>query len=150
MTACFRKQIAIISNNREEWAVTYYAANGRGAQVVPLYEAQTERDWRFIICNSDAKVLVVATSEIYDRTTPFLHSPDFPCLETIICLEEAPDERPSYRALLESVDGADIVPPVPLSPDDLTAIVYTSGSTGMPKGVCLSHRNIMSNVKGIG
>ena len=84
-----RYKVAIISNNRPEWAVSYYAVNGRGAVLVPLYEAQTEKDWRFIIHNCEAKVLIVATEEIYAKTMPYFGE-SFPKLETIICLKDYP------------------------------------------------------------
>ena len=139
-------KVAIISNNRLEWAVAYYAANGRGAQLVPLYEAQTEKDWRFIIRNSDAKLLIVATPAIYEKTISYKGA-DFPMLDSVICLDDAPG-IPTYKALMARVRSEDAPAPEQVSPDHLTAIVYTSGSTGNPKGVCLSHRNIMANLKG--
>lgn len=140
-------KVAIISNNRLEWAVAYYAANGRGAQLVPLYEAQTEKDWRFIIRNSDAKLLIVATEAIHEKTRSYL-TQDFPSLQSIICLD-GDNSGSGYRKLLAAVQPEDVSPPVPLAADDLTAIVYTSGSTGNPKGVCLTHRNIIANLKGV-
>jgi long-chain acyl-CoA synthetase len=114
---------------------------------VPLYEAQTEADWRFIISNSDAKVVVVATREIYDKTLTYIGK-NFPHLESIICLSEDPGGGESYRTLIAGVRSRDITPPAALKGDDLSAIVYTSGSTGNPKGVCLSHRSMITNVKG--
>lgn len=140
-------KVSIISNNRLEWAVAYYAANGRGAQLVPLYEAQTEQDWRFIVRNSDAKLLIVATEAIHEKTRSYL-TQDFPCLQSIICLD-GEKSGSGYRQLMAAVQPEDVSPPVPLATDDLTAIVYTSGSTGNPKGVCLTHRNIIANLKGI-
>lgn len=141
-------KVAIISNNRLEWAVAYYAANGRGAQLVPLYEAQTEQDWEFIIQNCDAKLLIAATPKIYHKTKTYVGN-KFPNLKSVICLDDD-DSAITYRSLMSGTQPSGAPPPVPLSPDDLTAIVYTSGSTGNPKGVCLSHRNILANLKGMG
>ena len=140
-------KVAIISNNREEWAVSYYAANGRGAQVIPLYEAQTEKDWRFILQNSDTKLAVVANRRIYDTVVSYMGK-DFPKLESVICLDPTEENIPSYRTLVSEIRAEDVIPSLPAESDDLTAIVYTSGSTGFPKGVCLTHGNIVANIKG--
>jgi long-chain acyl-CoA synthetase len=59
-------KIALISNNRWEWATVVYATFGLGAQIVPMYEAQLESDWTYIIKDSDAKVLIVSTEAIYN------------------------------------------------------------------------------------
>lgn len=140
-------KVAIISNNRLEWAIAYYAVNGRGAQMVPLYEAQTEKDWKFIIHNSDAKILLVATPAIYQKAASFL-GPSFPNLQSIVVLDGHVPNALTYSSLMSGVEGLDIVPVSPVQADDLTAIVYTSGSTGNPKGVCLSHKSIITNLKG--
>jgi long-chain acyl-CoA synthetase len=139
-------KVAIISNNRVEWAVTYYAANILGAQVIPLYEAQTEADWKYIVDHSDAKVLIVATDAIYQKTRHFVHQ--FKPLETIICFDSAPQDPHSFQRL---IDNAPSTPPSSWKPteDHLSAIVYTSGSTGVPKGVEITHKNFVSNIYGI-
>ena len=140
-------KVALISNNRVEWAVTYYAANGLGAQIVPLYEAQTEADWRYIVEHSDAKVLVVATVSIFEVTHKYID--DFDKLKTVICFD-ADSHRPfSYRHLMSMVDSKALVSAWNPPPEHLSAIVYTSGSTGNPKGVKLSHSNFVANLLGI-
>jgi hypothetical protein len=59
-------KVSLISNNRWEWATVVYATFGLGAQIVPMYEAQLESDWTYIIKDSDAKVLIVSTEAIYN------------------------------------------------------------------------------------
>lgn len=145
----FLCQVALISNNRVEWGVSCFASYGLGAQVVPLYEAQTEKDWSYILRDSSAQVLLVSSQRIYQQTLGYLGSADFPELQHIVCLDAEQQEAHSYRALLSH--HSHVPPPAPITPheDDLVAIIYTSGSTGPPKGVELSHKNIMANLKGI-
>ncbi len=61
-----------MSNNRVEWAVTSYAINSIAGQLVPMYEAQAEKDRRYIIEDSDAKVIVVATEKLYQQTKDYI------------------------------------------------------------------------------
>lgn len=140
-------KVALISNNRAEWAITYYAANGLGAQVVPLYEAQTEADWRYIIEHSEAKLLVVATEAIYNRTIKYIQ--EFENLETVICLDADVSAPYSYKHHMAAAGSLPITPPWTPTPEHLSAIVYTSGSTGNPKGVEIMHSNMVANLKGI-
>lgn len=148
-------KVAIISNNRVEWGAACYATYGLGAQVVPLYEAQTEKDWKYILNDCSAKVLFVSSEAIYQKTLAYLQSGDFPNMKHIVCFDASAEKEYSYKALMsaaKTVISTENAPsPAPVTPDldDLVAIIYTSGSTGPPKGVELSHRNIMSNLKGI-
>src|SRR5580704_15954695 len=57
-------RVAIVSDNRVEWAVAAYASYGLGAAYVPMYEAQNPKEWEFIVRDSEAKVLVVASDAI--------------------------------------------------------------------------------------
>ena len=115
--------------------------------MVPLYEAQTEKDWKYILNDCSAKVLLVSNEAIYDKTVNYIESGEFPNLKHIVCFDATPDKKYSYKAMMNTSPS----PPPPVNPDldHLVAIIYTSGSTGPPKGVELSHRNIMTNLKGI-
>src|ERR1700719_2489691 len=64
-------KVAVIADNRVEWAVIAYACFGLGAAMVPMYEAQHDKDWEFIVRDCEAKVLVVANKAILDKTTKF-------------------------------------------------------------------------------
>ena len=77
-------KVAIISNNSPMWAIGAYATYGLGAQYVPMYEAQIEKDWRYILNDSGTKVLLVSTPEIYEQTRGFVE--DIESLEHVVLL----------------------------------------------------------------
>src|SRR5215471_4788285 len=60
-------KVGLISNNRLEWAVVAYAVYGLGAVIVPMYESQLEKDWEYIVRDSELKVLFVANAAIFDK-----------------------------------------------------------------------------------
>ncbi len=136
--------VAIIAANRVEWAVAAYATYGLGAMFVPMYEHQLERDWRFIIEDSGAKLLIASTRSIYDTVKDFPDEMDK--LETVIGMALDRDD-PQSLAALEATGREQPVPVLPdIAPDSICGFIYTSGTTGNPKGVLLSHDNITSNV----
>ena len=138
--------VSLISQNRLEWAVTAYATYGLGALIVPMYETQLESDWRHIINDSGAKVLIVSTTEIYERVREWTGLDGTP-LE-VFCMELTPGDDRSFAAL-EAAGREKPVVALDLDADDLCGFIYTSGTTGKPKGVKLSHGNIISNVNAV-
>lgn len=136
-------RVAIISNNRVEWAAGAYAAYGLGAAWVPMYEAQQEREWRFIINDSGAKVVFAAKPAI----AALLEAarPQLPSMQRVVCLDAPASDPHGWTALL--AEGArHPTPAEPAAPSSIAAFVYTAGTTGRPKGVLLSHSNLASNV----
>ncbi|HEY1957895.1 MAG TPA: long-chain fatty acid--CoA ligase [Polyangiaceae bacterium] len=124
-------KIAVIADNRVEWAVIAYACFGLGAAMVPMYEAQHDKDWEFIIADCDAKLVVVANKTILEKVRKFFKG-------NTVCLEDA--------AALDSNKSVAAIKP---QPSDTACLIYTSGTTGNPKGVILSHGNIASNVNAV-
>jgi long-chain acyl-CoA synthetase len=128
--------------------VAAYATYTLGAAFVPMYEAQLEEEWEFILKDCDAKVLLVATRGIFEKTRSFLGR--LPSLKHLVLLEDDATARgegtSTYRSLLESGEVAPLVTP---APSDIAGFIYTSGTTGAPKGVLLSHWNIASNVAAV-
>lgn len=137
-------RVAMVSDNRVEWAVVAFATYGLGACFVPMYEAQKPDEWDFILKDSQAKVVVGATDLIFEQLKGFVTTID--TLEHAIGLP-LPTENPDSFAQLLSAGRASPIPVVDVKPSDLAGFIYTSGTTGNPKGVKLSHSNISLNTQ---
>lgn len=140
-------RVAIVSNNRVEWAVAAYATYGLGASFVPMYESQLATEWEFILRDCEAKVVIGSTAEIAEKLRSFMGE-KVPKLAHVISLAGSENEPTSYKALLRK--GAESpVPSVQPDASETACLVYTSGTTGSPKGVILSHGNIASNISAV-
>ena len=142
-------KIAIISsNNRTEWHIMDIGILQVGAQNVPIYPTISEDDYEYILNHCEAKYCIVSDEEVLHKVnlirTKLPHLMDVYCFNEIdgctnwnSLLELGKDEsnQAEVEARKESVDKM-----------DLATIIYTSGTTGKPKGVMLSHNNIVSNV----
>ena len=135
-------RVAIISGNRPEWAVVAYGTYSLDAAIVPMYETQRPEDWTYIIADSGAKVVVCSTAEIAASLGE--HREAVPSVTHIVTMEGEGDTVASWMA----TEGA-VTPPAQISPDDVAGFVYTSGTTGQPKGVVLSHGNFARNVSAV-
>ncbi|MEA2701282.1 MAG: long-chain acyl-CoA synthetase [Myxococcales bacterium] len=137
-----RDRVGIIANNCIPWAAAAYATYGLGAAFVPMYESQAEREWAFIVRDAGIKVLFVANADIYRRVSEFPQMLN--CLEHIVLLQGT-EANLTYRSLLEAGAQRPIEAVHP-APPATACLMYTSGTTGDPKGVILSHANVLSNV----
>ncbi len=133
--------VAVISNNRVEWAVGCYATYGLRAGYIPMYEAQKKKDWKYILADSGAKVCLCATRVIYDQVVELVAEID--TLQHAVCFEG--DGEGSWAALLQAGASNETESQQPES-TDTAGFIYTSGTTGNPKGVILSHGNLTSNI----
>ncbi len=139
-------RVALISANRVEWPIVAYAIYSLGAALVPMYEKQLASEWQFILQDSGAKVAFVARDAIAAQLRE--RSAELPALEHVIGIESPRSDPASLAALLEAGRRSP-VPPVYPEPSAIADIVYTSGTTGKPKGVLLTHGNIASNVNAV-
>ncbi len=139
-------KVAVISNNRVEWAVGAYATYSLGAHYVPMYEAQHPKDWHYILSDSGTRVLLVATEDIYERTKPYID--ELEALQHIVCFDAPASAEHAYLHQLDLGAKAP-VPAVKPGLDEVAGLIYTSGTTGNPKGVVLTHGNLCSNLNGI-
>ncbi|AWV90634.1 AMP-dependent synthetase/ligase [Bradymonas sediminis] len=136
--------VAIIADNSVEWAVSAYATYGLGAAFCPMYTVQMPKDWKFILDDSDAKVVMVANEKIYEQVKEL-------AIETVtsIIFFEGDTQHPDYFQNVLVDGAANPTPSTHPKPDDIATFIYTSGTTGNPKGVRLSHKNLTSNVQGV-
>jgi len=147
-------RVAVMLKNSVEWVLFEQAALSLGLVVVPIYFRDAAGNAAFILGNSGSRLLLVGEHQQWQHIAQFRHM----CadLETVIAIDHPPKEEQGLRALhLRNwlPDDASIqkefAQPVDNRPNDLATIVYTSGTTGRPKGVMLSHRNILSNAEAI-
>jgi long-chain acyl-CoA synthetase len=140
-------KVAIISNNRWEWAVVTAAAYSLKATAVPMYEAQLAADWTYILNDSEAMVLFTANDSILATVKREVMS-NVPGLKAVFSMDAVEGQAHAFATAMAAhqpdTEGRLIQAP---SPDDLANLIYTSGTTGKPKGVELTHSNFASNVQ---
>lgn len=140
-------KIAIISNNRPEWLITDFATQVTGAVLVPIYPSITESEWEYILNESQVAILFISDKALYKKVAKIKEN--VPTLQHIYSFDEI-EGVDHWTELLET-PSADEVARIEKIKSEITAahlatIIYTSGTTGNPKGVMLSHGNIVSNV----
>lgn len=143
-------RIALIAENRWEWAVTDFAALAIGAADVPIYPTLTGEQIAELVRDAGCRIAVVSTRQQFEKLHPLRGQTQ---LEHIILMDSpAPDGAEGMRFLLEGADarGAERDPVFDalahsVEPRDLATLIYTSGTTGEPKGVALTHGNIAAN-----
>lgn len=133
--------VAIIAGNSPEWAIVAYASYGLGAVVVPMYESQSRADWEYIVRDSGARVLFVHREELRARVSDFVGA--IPSLRYVMALSRDNAQASGLHQLL-TAGRAHPVPLEAVKPDEPMGMIYTSGTTGQPKGVVLSHRNVIT------
>lgn len=140
-------KIALMSGNRPEWNICDFAVNQLGAALVPLYPTLADQDLKFILKDADVKIILVSNSELYEKIKRALIANEMNI--PVYSFDEV-EGLASWTSLIEigkEDDSIDLEPyRQAVKPDDLLTLIYTSGTTGNPKGVHLSHRNVMSNV----
>jgi long-chain acyl-CoA synthetase len=134
-------KVAIICKNTEEWAVSAYATYGLNGQHIPMYETQVAKEWEYIIRDCGAKILLAANPLVFEQTRDF---PDkIEALEHVVLLSgNVTGDVTTYEDLLKSGRENPVEAQQPESQSPM-GMIYTSGTTGNPKGVILSHRNLI-------
>ena len=141
-------KIAVISTtNRTEWCIVDVGVLQVGAQNIPIYPTISSDDYEYVLNHSEAVYCFVSDQEVYDKV---LKVKDNTKLKNVFSFD-AIEGCEHYSTLLEL--GADINTQADVEtrksevvPSDLATIIYTSGTTGKPKGVMLSHSNVVENI----
>jgi long-chain acyl-CoA synthetase len=141
-------RVAIVSNNRPEWNITDFGAQLAGAILVPIYPTISEKDLRFILEDASVKMLFISSKLIHAKvaaaTKDMASAPPVFSFEAIPGVAfwnevtEKGNKNPAHEEVARVKQET--------NPDDLCTILYTSGTTGVPKGVMLTHGNLVSNV----
>ena len=140
-------RIATVSNNRPEWNFLDLGMLQVGGVHVPLYPTITDQDYRYILEHAEVRWVMVSDANLYERIAPIAR--EFPHIAGVYTFNRVPGAhhwsdikaaaRPDLNQELANRRAA-------VQKEDTATIIYTSGTTGFPKGVMLSHYNIMSNL----
>lgn len=140
--------IAIISTNRPEWNFTDFGAQQIGVIVVPMYPTISEKDYEYIFNDAQIKYAFVGDDSIFQKVKSLIGKNH--ALKNIYTFDAMYHTNGFWDALPEDIDSDKIQTlKENVSEQDVATIIYTSGTTGNPKGVMLTHKNIVSNVKSI-
>ncbi len=146
-------RIATISNNRPEWNFMDMAIIQAGITHVPIYPTISESDYEYILNHCEPKIVIATDKSLYQKLEPVIKR--ISSVQGIYTFNEVEGIKnwkqihelgiansKKYRIRLDEIKKS-------ITPDNLASLIYTSGTTGNPKGVMLSHKNIISNVMGI-
>ncbi|MEI6487358.1 MAG: long-chain fatty acid--CoA ligase [Bacteroidota bacterium] len=141
------EKIGIISNNRPEWIFADYAIQQSGAVSVPIYPTISETDLNFIFSDAKIKYVFVSSIDLYNKVKAVAATlPSVKGIYTFNNIEGANHWTELVNIGKQNNKSKEIdVIKNSIKPNDLFSILYTSGTTGNPKGVMLSHDNLISN-----
>ena len=142
-------KVAMILTNRPEWNMLDMAISQVGAITVPIYPTISEEDYRYILSDCDAKMVVIDGVSVMNKVTNIL--PDAPNVKLVYTMLDR-EKYPYFDQLLQL--GKDhpheeelAARKAAVDEMECATIIYTSGTTGTPKGVMLSHHNLMNQFK---
>lgn len=140
-------RIAIVSENRPEWAISDFGILKAGAVNVPMFSTLTAAQVGYVLKDSGAKIICVSTKDQLEKVIAIRDEVE--TLEQIIIYDEIEDEVPEGVSQFVDVCSRGNEANTPIegdtNEDEIATIIYTSGTTGNPKGVMLTHANFISN-----
>jgi long-chain acyl-CoA synthetase len=139
-----QEKIAIISPNRPEWMITDLGVQLTGAVLTPIYPTISPAEITYVLREAGVQIVFVANKDIYERFREALG--EVPTIKHIYSFDEV-DGVEHWKTLTAKNLQPDETVISKIVPDTLATIIYTSGTTGDPKGVMLTHHNIVSNVE---
>lgn len=145
-------KVVTICNNRPEWNFTDMGLSMAGLIHVPVYPTLSADEYLYIFNHSDAKIIIIGTLSQYRKIEPIVRKMDKPAR---IFLMDDSDNIQCFRDLYKIGERVELVQKPKIEKikaetgtDEPVSIIYTSGTTGTPKGVMLSHHNLMFNAYG--
>jgi long-chain acyl-CoA synthetase len=142
-------KVATVTTNRPEWNFADMGLAMTGIVHVPIYPTIGDEEYAYILDHAEIKVLLVGDKKLYEKLQPIAEQ--IPLIKHIYSFEEidgvpnfdellelGKSHEGEYKEKLEQIKSA-------IDPEDLATLIYTSGTTGVPKGVMLTHRNLVSN-----
>lgn len=151
-------RVAIVSENRPEWVVAYLGIYLAGMVAVPLDTQISAEEWRRLVDDAEAQIifasglLIARLAEAVQGATPSRRLISFDPLTTPLSGPLSGDDAvgENIASFIERASTSPDVPALPeCQPDDLATIIYTSGTTGAPKGVMLTHANIVGELQAV-
>jgi long-chain acyl-CoA synthetase len=149
------ERVGLVSENRPRWMIADFAIMAAGAITVPAYVTNTVDDHRHVLANSGVRAVIVSTSALAHRVIPA--ADQVTTLENIITMEPIVTGQVSHAEIHtwnEVVERGKSVPDdiaatvERIGRDDVACLIYTSGTGGVPRGVMLTHANILANCRG--
>jgi len=142
-------KVATVTTNRPEWNFADMGMAMTGIVHVPIYPTISDEEYSYIMEHAEIKVLFVGDKKLYEKLSPIAsrlpnitHLYSFEEIEGVAHVEELMQLGESHKA--ELVEPLEQIKK-DIDPEDLATIIYTSGTTGVPKGVMLTHTNLVSN-----
>lgn len=142
-------KVALISmTNRTEWSVMDIGVLQLGAQTVPIYPTISEEDYAYILNHSESKYCFVSCNEVLEKVNSIKSQvPNLQAVYSFDAIEDCDNWKKVLKLGQDTSNQQEVEERKNgVKPEDLATLIYTSGTTGRPKGVMLSHNNIVSNV----
>jgi long-chain acyl-CoA synthetase len=146
------EKIGIVCGNRPEWNMLDYAIMQIGAISIPVYPTISQDDYRYILNHAEMKMIFMEGRELKSKIEPVM--PELTTLKEVYTFENI-ESGYKYLQQLEELGKENRKPELlkqlraAIKPEEMATIIYTSGTTGNPKGVMLSHNNIMGQINSL-